>query len=122
MRESLQGDAEGHTVNGSVRLSTSGRALASTVNGSVNVTMGRTDWPNRASFTTVNGSITLTVPGAFNADLRAEMMTGTLTSDFPVSVASSSEKPRRLSGTIGSGGRELNLTTVNGSIRLIRAP
>lgn len=120
--ESLQGDAEGHTVNGSVRLSTSGRALASTVNGSVNVTMGRTDWSNRANFTTVNGSITLTVPGALNAELRAEMMTGILTSDFPVSVASSSEKPRRLTGTIGSGGRELNLSTVNGSIRLLRAP
>jgi DUF4097 and DUF4098 domain-containing protein YvlB len=120
--ESLQGDAEGHTVNGAVRLSTTARALASTVNGSVTATMGRTDWPNGASFTTVNGSITLTLPSAFDADLRAEMLSGSLTSDFPVAVTSSSESPRRLRGTIGNGGRALNLTTVNGGIRLLRAP
>lgn len=120
--ESLKGDAEAHTVNGSVRLTTTGRALASTVNGSVTATMGRTDWPNTASFTTVNGGITLTLPSALNADLRAEMLSGSLTSDFPVSVTSSTERPRRLRGTIGNGGRELNLTTVNGSIRLLRAP
>jgi hypothetical protein len=126
--ESLRGDAEAHTVNGSVRLTTTGRALASTVNGSVNVTMGRTDWPNGARFTTVNGGITLTVPSAFDADLRAEMLNGDLTSEFPVSVTSSTGSleppgsPRRLRGTIGNGGRDLELTTVNGSIRLLRAP
>jgi hypothetical protein len=120
--ESLRGDAEAHTVNGSVRLTTAGRALASTTNGSVNVTMGRADWPNGASFRTVNGSITLTLPSAFDADLRAEMLNGSLTSDFPVSVISSSASPSRLRGTIGSGGRELHLSTVNGSIRLLRAP
>jgi hypothetical protein len=126
--ESLRGDAEAHAVNGSVRLTTSGRALASTVNGSVNVTMGRTDWPNGAHFATVNGGITLTMPSQFDADLRAEMLNGDLTSEFPVSVTSSTGSaerpgtPRRLRGTIGNGGRELELTTVNGSIRLLRAP
>jgi len=120
--DSLQGDAEGHTVNGSVRLTTTGRALASTVNGSVQAAMNRTDWPNSASFTTVNGSITLTLPSVFAADLRAEMQSGSLSSDFPVSITSSSESPRRLRGTIGNGGRPLTLTTVNGSIRLLKAP
>ena len=120
--DALQGDAEAHTVNGSVRLTTTGRALASTVNGSVQATMNRTDWPASASFTTVNGSITLTLPSAFAADLHAEMQSGSLTSDFPVSITSSTESPRRLRGTIGNGGRPLNLTTVNGSIRLLRAP
>jgi hypothetical protein len=120
--DALQGDAEGHTVNGSVRLTTAGRALATTVNGSVQAAMHRTDWPASASFTTVNGSITLTLPSAFAADLRAEMQTGSLTSDFPVSITSSTESPRRLLGTIGSGGRPLNLKTVNGSIRLLKAP
>jgi hypothetical protein len=125
--ESLRGDAEAHTVNGSVRIATTGRALASTVNGSVNVTMGRADWPNSASFKTVNGGITLTLPSAVNADLHAEMLNGSLTSEFPVSVFSSTGSaetpgPRRVQGTIGSGGRELKLSTVNGSIRLLKAP
>jgi hypothetical protein len=117
--ESLQGDAEAHTVNGSVRLATTGLAVASTVNGSVNVTMGRADWPNGASFKTVNGGITLTLPSIFDAELRAEVLNGSITSDFPVTVTGQ-VSPRRLRGRIGSGGRELDLSTVNGSIKLLK--
>jgi hypothetical protein len=118
--ESLQGDAEAHTVNGSVRLTTTGLAVANTVNGSVNVTMGRADWPNGAKFKTVNGGITLTLPGFLNAELRAETLNGSISADFPLTITGQ-VGPRRLRGTIGNGGPELNLSTVNGSIKLIRA-
>jgi hypothetical protein len=117
--ESLQGDAEAHTVNGSVRLSTTGAAIANTVNGSVNVSMGRADWASGASFKTVNGGITLTMPSVFDAELRAETLNGSITSDFPISVTGEMSR-RRLNGRIGNGGRELNLSTVNGSIKLLR--
>ena len=104
--ESLQGDAEAHTVNGSVRVATTGLAVASTVNGSVNVTMGR--------------GITLTLPSIFDAELRAEVLNGSITSDFPVTVTGQ-VSPRRLRGRIGNGGHELDLSTVNGSIKLLKA-
>jgi DUF4097 and DUF4098 domain-containing protein YvlB len=120
--ESLQGDVEAHTVNGSVRLTTSGLAVASTVNGSVNATMGRANWPNGATFKTVNGGIRLTLPSAFDAELHAEMLNGTLNSEFPISVISSTLRPRRLLGTIGGGGRQLHVSTVNGSIQLLKMP
>ena len=119
--DSLQGDAEAHTVNGSVRLATTGLAVANTVNGSVHVTMGRADWPNGASFNTVNGGITLTLPTYVNAELRADTLNGSIESDFPITVTGQVSR-RRLYGTIGSGGRELQLKTVNGSIKLLRAP
>jgi hypothetical protein len=117
--ESLQGDADAHTVNGSIRLATTGAAVANTVNGSVNVTMGRADWPSGASFKTVNGGITLTLPSAFDAELRATTVNGSITSDYPVTVTGQVSR-RQLHGTIGSGGRELNLSTVNGSIKLLK--
>jgi hypothetical protein len=117
--ESLQGDAEAHTVNGSVRLTTTGRAVANTVNGSMNVTMGRADWPNGATFKTVNGGITLTLPSVFDAELSAKTLNGSIQADFPITVVGQ-VTPRRLRGRIGNGGQELNLSTVNGSIRLIR--
>jgi len=117
--ESLQADAEAHTVNGSVRLSTTGLAVANTVNGSVNVTIGRADWPTGASFKTVNGGITLTLPEVFDAELRAETLNGSITSDFPITATGEMSR-RRLNGRIGNGGRELNLTTVNGSIKLLK--
>jgi len=94
--------------------------VASTVNGSVNVTMGRADWPNGARFKTVNGGITLTLPSIFDAELRAEVLNGSITSDFPVTVTGQ-VSPRRLRGRIGNGGHELDLSTVNGSIKLLKA-
>ena len=116
---SLNGDAEIHTVNGSARVSTTGVALATTVNGSIDATMGRADWPGGASFSTVNGSITLHLPSVVNAQLRASTVNGEITSDFPITVTGEVTR-RRLSGTVGSGGQELKLSTVNGSIKLRR--
>lgn len=118
--DALQGNAEGYTVNGSVRLSTTGAALASTVNGSITASMGRADWPDHASFSTVNGSITLEMPPALNADLNAETVNGNIESEFQTTAIGILNR-RRLHGTIGNGGQTLDLKTVNGSIKLRKA-
>jgi hypothetical protein len=118
--DSLQGDSQAYTVNGSVKLSTTGLATAATVNGSVNVTLGRADWPDGATFKTVNGGITLTLPSVIDADLRADTVNGSITSEFPITL-SGAVSPRRLRGTVGSGGHSLTLSTVNGSIKLLKA-
>jgi putative adhesin len=115
----LQGTAEGHTVNGSVNLETSGVAVATTVNGGITASMGRADWAGRAVFKTVNGSINLTMPGVLSADLHATTLNGSITTDFPV-AATGRISPQRLEGRIGNGGYDLDLNTVNGSIRLTR--
>jgi Putative adhesin len=117
---SLNGDAEGHTVNGSVHLSTTGFAVANTVNGSIDVTMGRADWPGGAKFSTVNGGVTLHLPAILNAEVRASTVNGDIVSDFPITVTGAVTR-RSLRGTVGSGGQELNLSTVNGSIKLLHA-
>jgi hypothetical protein len=116
---SLESDAEGYTVNGSVNLSASGLVRAGTVNGSITATGGRADWSDAAAFKTVNGAITLTVPPTLNAELRAETVNGSIESEFPITVTGNIT-PRRLRGTIGSGGQELSLATVNGSIHLLK--
>lgn len=113
----LTGEVRGHTVNGSVHLATSGLARASTINGSIDVDLGRAVWEDLLEFETVNGSITVTLPENVNATVNASTVTGSITSDFPLTV-SGRFGPKRLSGTIGRGGRELSLGTVNGSIEL----
>lgn len=117
--DSLQGNAEGHTVNGSIRLVTTGWANATTVNGSIHATMGRADWPDGADFRTVNGEITLRLPAGVNAEVRAETANGSIKSELPLAVTGQVD-PRRLQGTLGSGGRRLALATVNGSITLLK--
>ena len=113
----LTADAEASTVNGDVSVATQGWAEASTVNGSIKVTAGRADWQGSAHFSTVNGSIELTLPEGFNAEVEASTVNGDFYSDFPLMVHGKFG-PRKVTGTIGSGGRKLDLETVNGSIRI----
>src|SRR6266446_2716232 len=115
--EGLKADVRASSVNGSVKVSTTGLAEASTVNGSVYAQMGRADWTNDLEFSTVNGGITLILPGKLDTDVRATTVNGDIESDYPLMI-SGKFGPRRLRGTIGAGGRSLNLSTVNGEIRL----
>ena len=82
--------------------------------------MGRADWPDGATFKSVNGGITLRLPVVVDADLRAETLNGSISADFPITVTGQFS-PRRLNGTIGNGGRPLTLSTVNGSIKLLKS-
>ncbi len=113
----LKSDLEAVTVNGSVRVATTGFAEATTVNGSITASMGRADWTNGVEFRTVNGGITLQLPASLSAEVRAETVNGDIFTEFPLTVTGRFG-PRRLRGTIGAGGRELALSTVNGNIRL----
>lgn len=117
--EGLKADVQAGTVNGSVRVTTTGLAEASTVNGSVYVEMGRADWSDELDFSTVNGKITLVMPSKLDTEVRASTVNGDMESDYPMTV-SGRFGPRRWRGTIGSGGRTLSLSTVNGEIRLRR--
>jgi hypothetical protein len=115
----LDADASAHTVNGSIKLQTDGRAEANTVNGSIEASMGRADWDGRNAFKTVNGAIHLELPGDLSTEVRAQTVNGDIETDFPLTVRGRFSR-RSLQGTIGGGGRELELETVNGGIRLSR--
>ncbi|HEV3467824.1 MAG TPA: DUF4097 family beta strand repeat-containing protein [Pyrinomonadaceae bacterium] len=116
----LGGDVEATTVNGSINVSTSGLARAKTVNGSITAAMGRADWADGLEFQTVNGAIDLSFPSGLSAEVEAETVNGDIQTDFPLTVTGRFSK-RRLSGTIGGGGRELRLKTVNGSVHIRRS-
>ncbi len=116
----LASDVSATTVNGSIRISTSGYADAETVNGSIVASMGRATWSDALDFRTVNGGITLQLPANLSAEVRAKTVNGDIVTDFPLLVTGRLG-PRSLNGTIGNGGRRLDLSTVNGSIRLRKA-
>ena len=116
---SLTGPVSIKTVNGSASFSTSSYGDAATVNGSVKATLGSSDWTEELDFSTVNGSITIDLPADTSADVRASTVNGDISTDFPLTVTGRFT-PRRLSGTIGAGGRALSLETVNGSVQLRR--
>ena len=116
----MKGPVDARTVNGEIRVTTSSWAEATTVNGGVAVEMAARGWPENLEFRSVNGSIVLDLVGAPNASLRAETMHGDIDSDFPLEVTGKIRK-NRIQGTLGSGGKELALSTLNGSIELRKA-
>ena len=113
----LQSDVYASTVNGDVNVSTSGLARANTVNGSITASLGRSDWTGDLDFETVNGSITVSMPADVGARVSASTVNGGMETDFPLTIQGRFSN-RSMTGTIGDGGRDLNLETVNGSIRL----
>jgi hypothetical protein len=59
----------------------------------------------------------LRVPSYLNANLHASVLNGSIETDFPITVTGTVNR-RRLDGTIGSGGQELHVSTINGNIQL----
>jgi len=119
---SLKSDIDANTVNGRISLSTTGVASADTVNGSIEASLGSAKWNDALDFHTVNGGITISLPKGLAANLHADTLNGEIDSDFPITVTSMRHRGRRIIGTIGSGGKELHLSTTNGGIRLRTNP
>jgi DUF4097 and DUF4098 domain-containing protein YvlB len=116
----IQADAEAETVNGGVDLDSTGSARATTVNGGIKARLGRADWTGTLKLETVNGGIDVSVPDGLNAEVSASTVNGDIETQFPISVTGRIGH-RKLEGTIGSGGRLLEMKTVNGGIDLKKA-
>ena len=114
----LSGPVYASTVNGGVDVTTQSWAKASTVNGSIHVAIRRLEPSQNVEFSTVNGSITLEIPMGVDARLLATTVNGSIETDQPVTVSGRLQR-QRLEGTLGRGGPEIRVSTVNGSIDLV---
>ena len=107
------------TVNGRVEIATlSGAVTARTVNGSVRATIEhlvRSAEP--LELETVNGTVQLDAPADLSADVDAETTNGGIETDFPLTI-NKGLVGKHVHGTIGQGGRRVELHTTNGSVKL----
>ena len=110
----LNSNAFANTVNGNVQISTSQIASGFTVNGSINTAIGLSDWDRDLNFATVNGDVSIQVPTGTNADVRLTNVNGSIYTDMSLTTVS----PGDIRGTLGTGGRTLFISTVNGNLEL----
>lgn len=113
----ITGSLDIETSNGRIELTDlSGPVTARTSNGAVDLTL---DAVREVRASTSNGAITLRFPATLAASLRAHTTNGAIHSDFDVTTHGLISK-HSLEGAIGAGGPLLDLSTSNGSIRLLR--
>lgn len=110
------------TVNGAVDAETdAGPVNAVTVNGSVRAIVRGFGDTGSVQLATVNGAVTAELPAHLDAVIEAATLHGRVVSDFPLTLEDALVA-HRASGTVGTGGRKVELHTVNGSVRLLEVP
>jgi Putative adhesin len=113
----LNSVVDAHTTNGNVDISTSEWASGHTTNGHLQITMGKASWSGDLELATTNGGITVSLPSSAEFKVQAATTNGNIHTDFPITVMGNFGS-KSVSGTVGSGGRELRLATTNGGIEV----
>jgi DUF4097 and DUF4098 domain-containing protein YvlB len=98
-----------------------GPVKATSMNGSVRVRMDAFGDTGAVSLTTVNGSVTAELPPRLDAHVSAKTINGAIATEYPLTV-NGKFMGHDVEGTLGRGGREVRLETVNGSVHLHKAP
>jgi DUF4097 and DUF4098 domain-containing protein YvlB len=116
--DSVKGEIRAASVNGSV----TGRGLTgdidlSTVNGSVSSELLDLGNARRVKLSSVNGRVELSMPKDANAHLSANTISGSISSDFQLPVHKGFVGSD-LDTTLGSGATRVELSSVNGGIRI----
>ncbi len=114
--DGLDGDVIARTLAGNIDITTSGLAVGTTIAGNVTASIGLPDWDRDLSFSSQDGDVTVRIPNGTNA-LVSAIASGAISTDFPLTITSQGSF-RHMFGSLGSGGRNLTLSTSNGNIAL----
>ena len=124
----LHGEVHAKTTNGGVKGTNITATIleASSVNGGIDIELGGAlDANATIDIETVNGGVALEIPAASKATISARAVNGGVrVSDLDVQrteEANSFDSKRRLEGTLNGGGAKVNISTVNGGVRISRA-
>jgi DUF4097 and DUF4098 domain-containing protein YvlB len=116
--QKVSGEVNASLVNGKVRASDlAGTADLATVNGPVEANYSSLNNVHQIKLSSVNGAVNLLLPQSPNADVSASVVNGSISTDFPLTVKGRFVG-KSMSGTLGSGGVNIELNNVNGSIHI----
>jgi len=119
--EGVRGDITASTVNGRLDVNGSASDLhLNSVNGQIHAAV--TQLGKYAKLSCVNGQLSLTVPSDVNVTIKGSTVNGNISTDFGLDVEHARYGPgTSLNGQLGDGSSRLELSTVNGGIRVLRA-
>lgn len=114
-----EGDVRASSVSGDVRMERlrARSVRASSVSGDVTIGVESLTGDGDLKFTSVSGDVTAELPKGIDADVTMRSVSGSLNSDFPLTINGRMNR-HSVEARIGRGGRNLDVTTVSGDVRL----
>jgi len=114
-----QGEVRAASVSGDVRMEQLrvSSLKATSVSGNVSVGIVALTGSGPLTFTSVSGDVTAELPRTIDADVTMRSVSGSLDSEFPLTLNGRVNR-HSLEARIGKGGRELEVRTVSGDVRL----
>ncbi len=115
----VAGGVRARLVNGTIRTEDlAGSVRLSTVNGGIEAVYRSVGVDDRIELDSVNGSVEVTMPASTSARVRVETTHGRLRNDFGLEVRRHRYVGADMDGTLGAGGADIEISTVNGSVEL----
>jgi hypothetical protein len=126
------GDVEGQSLRGSLRFHSASGDLtlldgapevhADSASGRLMLDLAPGTTAPVLSLNSVSGAVAVRFPPESGAGVRATSISGSVSSEFDALAARGGFGPRRLGGTLGNGRGRVKISTVSGSIALLRRP
>jgi DUF4097 and DUF4098 domain-containing protein YvlB len=112
-------DLTARSVSGSIRFIFSGRDLeAHTVSGGIDGTVESLEDGGSIDIGSTSGSVRLAVPASLDAAVNLHSVSGSVSSEIPITVTSSGRN--RINGIAGRGTVPVEIGTTSGSIRMVK--
>lgn len=127
---SVSGDLRVNTVSGGLTVveGTGGRVKADSVSGAMVLDLapyrpaGGSGSGTDIKLNTVSGEVAVRLPASGDAEVDANTASGSVSTAFDELRLNSQWGAKRLTGTLGRGNGKLRVTTVSGSVALLRRP
>lgn len=115
----IAGEVAVGSVNGRVEVAQAGTATEiGSINGRTSISLMRIG-EGGLRVSSINGGVEIGLPAGTNANLDVRSVNGGVDSDLPITVVGEMKRGE-LRGTIGSGGPQITITSVNGGVLLRR--
>jgi DUF4097 and DUF4098 domain-containing protein YvlB len=100
---------------------TSGALKANSVSGAMTVDLDRPAATD-VELTNVSGEVAVRIPAPADAQVRADTTSGSISSSFDQLQVSGMWGAKRITGTLGKGTSRVKITTISGSVAVLRRP
>ncbi|MFH9609951.1 DUF4097 family beta strand repeat-containing protein [Streptomyces sp. NPDC017448] len=122
--QGVTGDLRFHSVSGGLTVIDGAGASvrADSVSGDMVLDLASLDRPANVWLTTVTGEVAVRLPHPADARVEANTATGSVSNAFEELRVGGQLSAKKITGALGAGKGDLRVTTVSGSIALLRRP